>query len=220
MPACFARVGGSHWERHGGMASARDLANRRAITAALMLATLMNTLDSTIANVALPKIQGSVSAAQDQITWVLTSYIIAAAIMTPTTGWLAGRFGRKQVFIVSIVGFTVASALCGAASDAILDDELVRGFILQVMVEAQAVGEKIGCAITESGEDRIAVTRKLGAFKTSMLQDVEAGRALELDALVAAPREIARRVGVATPSMDALLGLSRLFARTRGLYPL
>ena len=112
------------------------------------------------------------------------------------------------------------SALCGAASDAILDDELVRGFILQVMVEAQAVGEKIGCAITESGDDRIAVTRKLGAFKTSMLQDVEAGRALELDALVAAPREIARRVGVATPSMDALLGLSRLFARTRGLYPL
>ncbi|MGH8338542.1 MAG: EmrB/QacA family drug resistance transporter, partial [Gammaproteobacteria bacterium] len=70
------------------MASVRDIANRRQITGALMLATLMNTLDSTIANVALPHIQGSISAAQDQITWVLTSYIVAAAIMTPLSGWL------------------------------------------------------------------------------------------------------------------------------------
>ena len=97
------------------MASARDLANRRAITAALMLATLMNTLDSTIANVALPKIQGSVSAAQDQITWVLTSYIIAAAIMTPLSGWLAQKIGRKRMLLMSILGFTLASMLCGVA---------------------------------------------------------------------------------------------------------
>src|SRR5258708_20203306 len=81
-----------------------------------MLATLMNTLDSTIANVALPHIQGSVSAAQDQITWVLTSYIIAAAIMTPLSGWLAQKFGRKRMFLISIAGFTAASLLCGIAT--------------------------------------------------------------------------------------------------------
>jgi DHA2 family multidrug resistance protein len=75
----------------------------------------MNSLDTTIANVALPHMAGSVSASADQITWVLTSYIVAAAIMTPLTGWLAGRFGRKRVFMISILGFTIASALCGAA---------------------------------------------------------------------------------------------------------
>jgi len=90
--------------------------NRAIITVSVMLATVMNSLDTTIANVALPNMQGSVSASADQITWVLTSYIVAAAIMTPMTGWLAGRFGRKTVFMVSIVGFTVASALCGAAT--------------------------------------------------------------------------------------------------------
>ncbi|HEX4198617.1 MAG TPA: DHA2 family efflux MFS transporter permease subunit [Caulobacteraceae bacterium] len=80
-----------------------------------MLATVMTSLDTTIANVALPHMAGSVSASADEITWVLTSYIVAAAIMTPLSGWLAGRFGRKQVFLVSIAGFTIASALCGAA---------------------------------------------------------------------------------------------------------
>jgi DHA2 family multidrug resistance protein len=98
------------------MASAKDIANRRPITAALMLATLMVTLDSTIANVALPHIQGSVSAAQDQITWVLTSYIIATAIMTPLSGWLAQKIGRKRMFLMSIFGFVVASMLCGIAT--------------------------------------------------------------------------------------------------------
>jgi MFS transporter, DHA2 family, multidrug resistance protein len=98
------------------VASQRDIDNRRQITGALMLATLMNTLDSTIANVALPHIQGSVSAAQDQITWVLTSYIIAAAIMTPLSGWLAQKFGRKRMFLMSIAGFTAASMLCGIAT--------------------------------------------------------------------------------------------------------
>ena len=98
------------------MASAKDIENRKPITAALMLATLMNTLDSTIANVALPHIQGSVSAAQDQITWVLTSYIIATGLMTPLSGWLAQKIGRKRMFLYSIVGFTVASMLCGIAT--------------------------------------------------------------------------------------------------------
>jgi DHA2 family multidrug resistance protein len=89
--------------------------NHKLITASVMAATIMQAIDSTIANVALPKMQGTLSATQDQMSWVLTSYIIAAAIMIPLTGWLAGRFGRKPVFLISIVGFTIASALCGAA---------------------------------------------------------------------------------------------------------
>jgi len=92
-------------------------ANRTMVLISIMLAMIMTVLDQTIANVALPHMAGSVSASADQITWVLTSYIIAAAIMTPTTSWLAGRFGRKQVFLFSIVGFTLASALCGAAQN-------------------------------------------------------------------------------------------------------
>ena len=90
--------------------------NRGAITFSIMLATIMQGVDNTIANVALPHIQGSLSAAQDQIAWVLTSYIVAAAIMMPLTGWLAGRFGIKYVFFVSVIGFTIASALCGSAT--------------------------------------------------------------------------------------------------------
>ena len=88
---------------------------RRVITGSIMLATVMQTLDSTIANVALPHMQGSMSATQDQIAWVLTSYIVAAAIATPATAFLAARFGRKRLLAVSVVGFTVASMLCGAA---------------------------------------------------------------------------------------------------------
>src|ERR1700734_4011311 len=87
--------------------------NRGAITVCVMLATLMQALDTTIANVALPYIQGSVSATQDQIGWVLTSYIVAAAIMTPPPGFFAARFGLKRLFLVSVAGFTVASMLCG-----------------------------------------------------------------------------------------------------------
>src|SRR3954470_11798222 len=99
------------------MASQKDIANRIPITGALMLATLMNTLDSTIANVALPHMQGSVSASQDQITWVLTSYILATAIMTPLSGWLSQKIGRKRMLTFSIVGFTIASMLCGIAQN-------------------------------------------------------------------------------------------------------
>jgi DHA2 family multidrug resistance protein len=87
--------------------------NRPMITLSIMLATVMQTLDSTIANVALPHMQGALSASQDQIAWVLTAYIVAAAIATPLTGWMCDRFGQKNVFMASIGGFTVASALCG-----------------------------------------------------------------------------------------------------------
>jgi 2-dehydropantoate 2-reductase len=111
------------------------------------------------------------------------------------------------------------SALTGATLDRVLDDELVRAFCSSAMREAAAVGARIGCDVHESPEDRHAVTRKLGAAKTSMLQDAEALRPLELDALVGAVREIGRRVGVETPNIDALFGLTRLFGRVRGLYP-
>jgi DHA2 family multidrug resistance protein len=97
------------------MDRAENGTNRAAITVCVILATIMQALDTTIANIALPYIQGSVSASQDQINWVLTAYIVAAAIMIPPTGFLAGRFGRKRLFLVSVVGFTVASMLCGMA---------------------------------------------------------------------------------------------------------
>lgn len=89
------------------------VANHGLLTVAVMAASIMQSLDGTIANVALPKIQGEISATQDQMGWVLTSYIVASAIMIPLTGWLAGRFGRKPVFLISIAGFTITSALCG-----------------------------------------------------------------------------------------------------------
>jgi 2-dehydropantoate 2-reductase len=110
------------------------------------------------------------------------------------------------------------SALTGATCDRLLDDPLLDRFTLAIMAEAAAIGERIGCPIPQSGEERNAVTRKLGAFKTSMLQDVEAGKPVEIDGLLTAASEIGRRVNVPTPSTDALLGLTRVFASGRGLY--
>jgi 2-dehydropantoate 2-reductase len=109
------------------------------------------------------------------------------------------------------------SALTGATADRILDDQLVRVFCEAAMKEAQEIGGRIGCPIAESTADRINVTRKLGAFKSSMLQDAEAGRSLELDALAGAVREIGAAVGVPTPMVDTLFGLTRLSAEVRGL---
>ena len=111
------------------------------------------------------------------------------------------------------------SALTGATADRVLDDPLARAFISAAMREMQAVGAAFGIPIAQTPEDRHAVTRKLGAFKTSMLQDLEAGRALEVDHLVLAVHEIAAHLGLATPNIDALLGLVRLMAQQRGLYP-
>jgi len=110
------------------------------------------------------------------------------------------------------------SAITGATSDRVLDDPLVNEFCKSVMREAAAIGARIGCPIGQSAEERNAVTRKLGAFKTSMLQDVEAGKPVEIDVLLSAAREIGERVGEPTPQLDALLGLARLHARTHGLY--
>jgi 2-dehydropantoate 2-reductase len=111
------------------------------------------------------------------------------------------------------------SAFTGATVDRIVNDDLVSAYCLAMMKEAAAVGDAIGCPITQSGEERIDVARKLGVFKTSMHQDVEAGKPLEIDVLLTVVHEIAAHVGTATPNIDALLGLTRLFARTRGLYP-
>ena len=110
------------------------------------------------------------------------------------------------------------SALTGATTDLIMGDELLVGFISAVMLEAKEIGARIGIAITDSPADRHAVTRKLGGFKTSMLQDVEAGRAVELDALVSAVRELGQLTKVPTPFTDALLGMARVQARQLGLY--
>jgi 2-dehydropantoate 2-reductase len=109
------------------------------------------------------------------------------------------------------------AALTGATADAILDDDLVRTLCNDAMAEAQRIGERIGCPIDETPVDRNAVTRKLGAFRPSMLQDADAGRALELDALVGAVREIGQIVDVPTPNINALFGLTRLSARARHL---
>jgi 2-dehydropantoate 2-reductase len=110
------------------------------------------------------------------------------------------------------------SAITGATTDRVLDDELVRGFIHSVMLEAKEIGARMGIPIDQSPEDRHVVTRKLGAFKTSMLQDVEAGKAVELDALVTVVKELGELTAVPTPCTDTLLGLARLHARVRGLY--
>src|ERR1700674_3698912 len=90
--------------------------NRGMITISIMLANIMQGIDNTILNVALPHVQGSLSASQDQIAWALTSYIVCSAIMMPLTGWLAGRFGIKYIFLASVICLTIASALCGMAA--------------------------------------------------------------------------------------------------------
>src|ERR1700689_3444691 len=113
-----------------------DPSNRTLVTSCAILATLMQSLDSTIANVALPYMQGTMSASQDQINWVLTSYIVAAAIMTAPTGFLASRFGRTRLFVTAVVGFTLASVLCGMAESL---NQIVIFRLLQGMCGAALV---------------------------------------------------------------------------------
>lgn len=109
---------------------------RALLVGSVMLATLMQALDMTIANVALPAMQGSLSATQDQTAWILTSYIVAAAIMTPVTGWLAGALGRRRLLLLSVAGFTVASLLCGIATGI---SEMVLFRVLQGLFGAALV---------------------------------------------------------------------------------
>jgi 2-dehydropantoate 2-reductase len=111
------------------------------------------------------------------------------------------------------------SAITGATTDRILGDELVRGFVTNIMLEAKEIGARFGIPIEQAPDDRHEVTLKLGAMKTSMLQDVHAGKPVELDALVGAVRELGQVTNVPTPYTDALFGLARLHASTLGLYP-
>jgi 2-dehydropantoate 2-reductase len=110
------------------------------------------------------------------------------------------------------------SGMTGATTDKILDDDFVRAFISSIMLEAKEIGSRLGIVIDQEPEDRHLVTRKLGAFKPSMLQDVEAGKSIELDALVTVVAELGKMTGVETPNTNILLGLSRLHAKTHGLY--
>jgi len=153
--------------------------------------------------------------ASERVSGVCAAFAQAGFAMEPSTDI------RRDIWYKLWGNMTMnpVSALTGASSADILDDPLVRDFLLRTMAEAADIGSRIGCPITQSGEERIAVTRQLGAFRTSMLQDAQAGRALELDALVGAVHEIGQRVGVAMPNISALLGLTRLMARQRGLYP-
>src|SRR5437764_788362 len=109
------------------------------------------------------------------------------------------------------------SALTRASCDRILVDPECRAWMLEGMAELAGIGAVVGCPISESGEERMAVTARLGAFKTSMLQDVEAGRPIELEALLGAPREIARTRGIETPALDRLYGVTKLMAESLGL---
>src|ERR1700726_3340323 len=110
--------------------------NRPAVTLCVILAVIMQALDSTIPNVALPYMQGSVSASADQINWVLTSYIVAAEIMTPPSGFLANRFGRKRVLLTAIAGFVAASILCGVSQSL---NEIVAFRLMQGLFGAALV---------------------------------------------------------------------------------
>jgi 2-dehydropantoate 2-reductase len=160
-------------------------------------------------------ILGEPSGASSERLTALATLLTRAGFEAPVSPQI-----QKDVWFKLWGNMTVnpISAFTGATTDRIMDDELVRDFITAVMLEAKEIGARIGIPITDSPQDRHAITRKLGAFKTSMLQDVEAGRPVELDALVAAVRELGQLTGVATPSTDALLGLARLHARTHGLY--
>ena len=142
--------------------------------------------------------------------------LLTAAGMAVT---VSGRIQREVWFkLWGNMTMNPISALTGAPCDRILDDPLVRGFCSAIMLEAQQIGTAFGIPIDQRPEERHAVTRKLGSFKTSMLQDSLAGRPLEIDALVGAVREIGAHLGLATPNIDALFGLVRLMASERGLY--
>jgi 2-dehydropantoate 2-reductase len=158
---------------------------------------------------------GEPSGQQSQRVLALTELLVRAGFSATVSAQI-----QKDVWYKLWGNMTVnpISALTGATTDLILGDELVRNFVSSVMLEAKEIGARLGIPIDQLPEDRHQVTRKLGAFKTSMLQDMEAGKAVELDALVTVVKELGTLTGVNTPFTDALLGLSRLQARVRGLY--
>jgi len=160
-------------------------------------------------------IVGEPSGAQSERVQALARLLEKAGFETKVSGQI-----QQDIWFKLWGNMTVnpVSALTGATIDRIMEDDLVRSFITRVMLEAQEIGARIGIRIDQQPEDRHQLTRRLGAVKTSMLQDVEAGKSLELDALVTAVKELGQLSGVETPYTDALLGLARLKARVRGLY--
>lgn len=160
-------------------------------------------------------IVGEPSGAQSQRVLSLVEALRAAGFETVLSEQI-----QKDAWFKLWGNMTVnpVSAMTGAATDLILADDLVRGFISAVMLEAREIGARVGIPIEQTPEDRHQVTRKLGSFKPSMLQDVEAGKPVEIDALVTVVKEMGELTGVPTPFTDALLGLSRLHARVHGLY--
>jgi 2-dehydropantoate 2-reductase len=161
-------------------------------------------------------ILGEPSGAQSARVQALAQLLTQAGFEAPISGQI-----QKDIWYKLWGNMTMnpVSALTGATTDKVLADDLLRGFIGNVMLEAKEIGARMGIPIDQSPQDRHEVTRKLGAFKTSMLQDVENGRAVELDALVGAVRELGQKTGVPTPWTDALMGLARVQAQTLGLYP-
>jgi DHA2 family multidrug resistance protein len=138
--------------------------NRLMITLIAMAAVTMQLLDTTIANVALPHMQGGLGATQDEVAWVLTSYIVAAAISTPITGWLATRFGRTRLFVTALGGFTIASALCGLATTL---PQIVLFRILQGLSGAALV--PLSQAILLDAYPRREMTRAMGIFSMGVM---------------------------------------------------
>jgi DHA2 family multidrug resistance protein len=143
---------------------AKDEPSRLLITAIAMLAVTMQLLDTTIANVALPHMQGSLAATQDEIAWVLTSYIVAAAISTPVTGWLAGQIGRTRLFTIAMIGFTVTSALCGLATTL---PQIVLFRIMQGLFGASLV--PLSQAILLDAYPRGELQRAMGIFSMGVM---------------------------------------------------
>ena len=158
---------------------------------------------------------GGASGGSDPTLQALADLLTAAGLAVT----VSSRIQREVWFkLWGNMTMNPVSALTGAPCDRILDDPLVRGFCSAIMLEAQAIGAAFGIPIDQRPEERHAVTRRLGSFRTSMLQDSLAGRPLEIDALVGAVREIGLHLGLATPNIDALFGLVRLMASERGLY--
>src|ERR1700760_2256377 len=138
--------------------------SRVLITAIAMLAVTMQLIDTTIANVALPHMQGSLAATQDEIAWVLTSYIVAAAISTPVTGWRAGHLGRKRLFTIAMIGFTATSALCGLATTL---PQIVLFRIMQGLFGASLV--PLSQAILLDAYPRNELQRAMGIFSMGVM---------------------------------------------------
>ena len=192
--------------------------NRGLITCMIMLATIMQVLDTTIANVALPSMTGDLGASQDTITWVLTSYIVAAAIMTPVTGWLADRIGKRELFLVSIVGFVAASLLCGLAWNlqAMVAFRLMQGIFGAAIVPLSQTflldinpREKAGSAMALWGAGIMVgpiIGPTLGGWLTEsynwrwvFLINLPVGIVAFLGCVAYLPRLCSRFVGISTP---------------------